>query len=355
MMPSDTPPPRLLDAVKLSALKLKEKQSALDARAKELDALKAQLDAERAELGSRAAKLTADEEAIKREKEGLEDARASMARDLAAINDGRDKLTIEEERLQGASKGLEERERTIKEEEERVERLERAFTSRMTESESKLQNLLDREEELTKLQADWLAAFGAREKELHAISEDMHARQNEFAQQHDSLSVLKDAFKGELNRLLAEHQALTTKEKSILEAEKYLASALQMAEGNPEDEAVPTAPPPAPAPPESAAPTRAPEPVAEPEPVAPAAVVPVQEEIPAETETQPRATKAEAMERLARAVEGWKHARDAGWKVGDIRKTVKFARDAVETGDYESAVRLATEILDQLQATASAK
>jgi len=80
-----------------------------------------------------------------------------------------------------------------------------------------------------------------------------------------------------------------------------------------------------------------------------------QEEIPEEIEVRPSATKAEAMERLARAVEAWKRARDSGWKVGDIRKTVKVARDAVDAGDYEEAIRLAMEILDQLQATASAR
>lgn len=354
-MPSDSPPPRLLDAVKASASKLKEKQSALEARAKELDALKAQLDAERAELDNRAAKLTAAREVIERERETLQEARASMERSVAAINDDRGKLTKDGERLQSALKALEERERTTQADEERVERLEHAFTGQMTESESRLHNLLEREEELMKLQANWLVAFEAREKELRTISEEMHARQNELVQQQDSLAVLKDAFKDELNRLLAEHEALATKEKSILEAEKYLASALQAAEVDFKEEEMPAVPPPATAPPEPIAPPPAAQPTPILEPVATPVVAPAQEEIPQETETKPRATKAEAMERLARAVEAWKRARDSGWKVGDIRKTVKSARDALEAGDYESAFRLATEILDQLQATASAR
>jgi hypothetical protein len=92
-----------------------------------------------------------------------------------------------------------------------------------------------------------------------------------------------------------------------------------------------------------------------PESVEPPTAVPLQEEVPEEVEAKPQATKAEAMERLAHAVEAWKRARDAGWKVGDIRKTVKVARDAVDAGDYEDAIRLAMDILDQLQATASAR
>jgi len=354
-MSSDTPPPRLLDAVKASASKLKEKQSSLEARAKELDVLKAQLDAERVELESRAAKLTTNREDVEREKEGLQDVRASLERDLAEINDGRDKLMRDEERLQSALKALEERERTIKADEERVERFEKAFTGQMTESESRLNNLLEREEELIKLQANWLVAFETREKELRTISEEIHTRQSEFAQQHDSLAGLKDAFKNELHRLLAEHEALATKEKSILEAEKYLASALQITEADlkgGEGSAMPLR---TPAPPEPTSPPSPPEPSRVPETVATPAAVSAPGEVPEETADKPRATKAEAMERLARAIEAWKRARDAGWKVADIRKTVKSARDAVEAGDYEGASHLATEILEQLQAIEPAK
>src|SRR5574340_828637 len=283
-MPTDAPSPHLLDAAKASALKLKEKQNALEARAKELDALKPQLDAQRADLENRAAKLTEDQRAIERERQGLEDVRASMERDLAAIAAGRDKLTRDEERLQATMKSLEDRERTIQENGERVARLEQAFRVQMTESESKLQGLLGREQELLKLQADWLAAFEGRTAELRSIGEGLQARQAEFVQQQGSLGVLKDAFKGELNRLLAEHEALATKEKNILEAEKYLASALQMAERDVEEEETPAPVPPTTAPPESAAHPAEPEPSPEPTPVAEAVAapiaVPVQEENP---------------------------------------------------------------------------
>jgi len=353
-MSSDAPPP-LIDAVKASASRLKERQLALEARAKELDGIKAQLDAQRAELEGRAAKLAGDQEAVEREKESLQDVRASLERDLAAINDGRESLAKDTEQLRGRLNALEERERTVRTEEERVERLERALAGQMTESESKLHNLLERQQELIRLQTDWLEAFDSRGKELQTIGEAMHARQSELAQQHESLAALKDSFKAEVNRLLAEHEALATKEKSLREVEKYLSTALQLAEDVPKEEEVPAPQAPPPANPEPVTPPPMPEVTAEPEPAAAPVMVPVQEEISEEKETKPGATKADATERLSRAIEAWKRARDAGWKVNDIRKTVKSARDAIEAGDYEAAIRVAKGIAEQLQAIAPAR
>jgi chromosome segregation ATPase len=354
-MPSDAHSVGLLDAAKASASKLKDRQSALDARARELDALKARLEEERADLESRAAKITADAQAIGRERQALDDTRASMEKDLASINEGRDRLTKDEERLHREREALGERDRSIKAAEERVERLEQAFASQMADSESKLHALLERAEEQMKAQTKWLEAFESRETELHAIREEMHARQNEIVRQHDSLAALKDSFKEELNRLLAEHEALASKEKSILEAEKYLASALQIAESDLAGEEK-TAPPmpvqSAPEPveePTSAEPTPSPGPVATPE------EMPVQEEIAEQPDAKPRSTKEEAVSELARAIEAWKRARNAGWKVSDIRKTVKLARDAIDAGDYAGAIAFAAEILDGLKATPTAR
>jgi len=363
-MPSDTIPPHLVDAIKASASKLKDKQLALDARAKELDALKARLDQERADLDARAAKIAAEEKALEQERQGLDDVRASMERDLGAINEAKDKLARDEEAAQRAIKALEAREKIIQGDEERVARMTQEATGRMKDSGSNLRELLERGETFVKLQADWLAAVEAREKELRTISEELRARQVEFARQQETLVSLKGSLEDEINRMLAEHETLTTKEKSILEAEKYLASALQI-EGldggeQPAPEAPPAAPvvpvapePPAPAPePQPAAPA---EPTPQPEPVAVQVNVPVEEEMPPVVEAKPRPTKGEATERLAKAVEAWKRARDSGWKVTDIRKTVKFARDAIENGDYERAILFAGEILEQLQAATPAR
>jgi hypothetical protein len=157
--------------------------------------------------------------------------------------------------------------------------------------------------------------------------------------------------------LLGELETLKAKETSLVEAENFLASALEIERGMSQDPAPVTPAPPAMEPP-APEPTPTPEPpaptVAPPE--APAAPVPVQveEELPP-SEPKGRATKGEATERLSKAVETWKRARDAGWKVTDIRKTVKSARDAIEGGDYDRAVRLSVEILEQLEAVAPAR
>ena len=355
-MSPETPPPPLVDAIKASASKLKEKQAALDARAKELDALKARLDQERADLDGKAARIAADRGALDQERQALDDVRVSMERDLGAINEAREKLARDQEVVRGATQTFEEREKTLKGDEERVARMARDFTAQMRDSGSNLRGLLERGETFVKLQADWLAAVEAREKELRTISEELRSRQAEFVQQHDALVALRGSLEEELNRMLAEHESLTEKEKSILEAEKALAAALQL-EGI--ELAEQPVPPPAAAEPPAPTPTPEPEPPVEPapppEPVAVQVEVTAQEERPSQPEAKPRPTKGEATERLARAVEAWKRARDSGWKVTDIRKTVKFARDAIESGDYERAILYAGEILEQLQATASAR
>ena len=336
IMSSDSPPSHFLDAAKASAVKLKEKQAALEARARELAALQAQLVAERTELEGRAAKVAGDREALDHEKAALEDVRASIERDLAAIKEGREKLTLDEERFVAESKALEHREAAIHEDEARVDRLAQALKGQMLESESHLRDLMERGDGITKLQADWLAAFEARAKELRAIGEDMHARQADLARQGEALAGLKDALRDELSHMFEEREALGAKERSISEAEKYLAMAFDIEAFGHREEEAPASPPPT-------------------EEAAMPGGIPVVEEIPEEPETNRPATKGEAMERLTQAIEAWKRARDAGRRVSDIRKVVKWARAAIDSGDYDAAFRSATEILDQLQAAPVAR
>ncbi len=364
-MTSDTTPPPLLDAIKASTLRLKEKQSALDARARELDALKARLEASRTELDERTAKLAAEREAFMRERDALDDVRASMERDLAAINQSQETTAREQGRLQRLAQALSERETAVKETEARVDRLEHTFTDQVVDAETKLRAALERGEQLMKLQASWLATFQTQEKELHAIGEQLRARQDELGQQQESFTALKGVLDEELRKLIEAQEKLATKERSILEAETFLASAME-AEGDasngervaavPPQAPTPTAPepvPPSPVPESTAVPEPSPEPAPEPEPQETPAPAPVQEAVLREPDAPPQPTKAEATERLTKAVEAWKRARDAGWKVTDIRKTVKEARDAVEAGDYERVARMASEILEQLQAPAT--
>ena len=53
---------------------------------------------------------------------------------------------------------------------------------------------------------------------------------------------------------------------------------------------------------------------------------------------------------MTRALETAKRARDAGRNVSEIRKALKQARAAFESGDYDTSARLADEILKELEA-----
>src|SRR3989442_3317861 len=68
------------------------------------------------------------------------------------------------------------------------------------------------------------------------------------------------------------------------------------------------------------------------------------------SEAKPRVTRADALEHMTKALETAKRARDVGRNVSEIRKTLKQARAAFEGGDYETATRLARDILRDLEA-----
>ena len=67
-------------------------------------------------------------------------------------------------------------------------------------------------------------------------------------------------------------------------------------------------------------------------------------------DTKPRISRTEALDRMTKALETAKRARDSGRNVSEIRKTLKQARAAFEAGDYDSAAKLAQEILKDLEA-----
>ena len=342
-MSSEQTPPFLVDAVRASASKMQGMKSALDARAKELDGLKAQLDSERRELEKRAAQLEAERQSIEVEREEVGAARLSVERDLASVRDDRERLSAEQTRFQDVTNALAERERAVREAEGHVERLDQEMIGRMRESQTKFLAIVDREEEVVKLQHDWLVAFETRERELQAITEQLHARAKESVELHQSLAQLEAVFKDETDRIAAQRQELAVKEQSLLEAQRYLATIIETADIGPKESGQP-APPPAeepPTPPESPQPPVSIAPRTRPEPLEP--------EARRESEPKPAITKAEAMDRLTRAIEAWKRARDGGRNVADLRNTLKLAKDALQAGKYESAIHLATEVLEELQ------
>src|SRR3989475_863614 len=342
-MSTEQAPPFLVDAVRASASKMQGMKAALDARAKELDALKAQLDSERQDLEKRAARLEGERRAIEGEGEEVRAARASVDQDLATIRADRENLLAEQTRSQDAANDLAARVKALREAESNVERLDHEMIGRMREAEAKFLAIVNREEELVKLQQDWLVAFETREQELRTITEQMHAQQEESAELHGSLAHLGSVFKDETDRLAAKRHELAAKEESLLEAQRYLATVIEAADVGPREAERPS-PPPADEPP---APTESPSP---PMPiVAPTGPEPVEAENSPEPEARPAVTRAEAMDRLTRAIEAWKRARDSGRNVGEMRNALKLAKDAVQAGKYESAIRLATEVLDDLQ------
>ena len=379
-MPNEKPSPLILDAVKASASKFKENKSALEARARELDALKAQLDAEREDLTKQSAKLQVDRAAFSKEKEDVAESRASIDKDISATKADRDKVAAEEKRVQDWARSLNEREKVIKESEDRIKRLDVELTGQIKDSESKLQapvereelmaqrersladmidrfssmekglaererSLAKREEDLIRSQNDRLSALEARERETLKIAEDMHSRQKESVAQHDSFVELQNSLKGELTGLASEREKLAQKEKSLIEAEKYLAAALEASgiDVNVEPPArVPPPPPPA-------APPVAPPPVPAPAPRAEAQKDELMEDLPP-AEAKPRISRTEALDRMTKALETAKKARDSGRNVSEIRKTLKHARAAFEAGDYDTAAKLAEEILRDLEA-----
>ncbi len=342
-MSGEQTPPFLVDAVRASASKMQGMKSALDARARELDGLKAQLDSERRELEKRAALLEAEQESIEREREEVRATRLSLDRGLASMREDRERLSAEQSRLQELANDLTEREKVLREAESHRERLDQDMIGRMRESEAKFLAIVDREGELVKQQHEWLVAFEQHEEELRMIKEHLHAQQKESVELHKSLAHFETLFKDETDRLAAQRRELAVKEESLREAQRYLATIIETSDSGPRDkeQAIPTAEyePPTPAEPPQLSP-----------PVAPLRPEPVEPEETREPEAEPAVTKTEALDRLTRAIEAWKRARDGGKDVGDMRSRLKLAKDAVQAGKYDKAIRLATEVLEELHA-----
>src|SRR2546427_9019835 len=340
-MSTEQAPPFLVDAVRASASKMQGMKAALDARAKELDALRAQLDSERQDLEKRAGRLEAERRTIEGEREEVRAARASVDQDLSTIRADRENLSAEQTRFQDAASDLAAREKALKEAESNVKRLDHEMIGRLREADAKFLAIVNREEELVKLQQDWLVAFETREQELRTIAEQMHAQQEESAELHGSLAHLESVFKDETDRLAAKRDELAAKEESLLEAQRYLATVIEAADVGAREAERPSRPP-ADEPPAATESPSPPMPI-----VASTGPEAVEVQNTPEPEARPAITRAEAMDRLTRAIEAWKRARDNGRNVGEMGSKLKLAEDAPPASKYENAIRLATEGLDE--------
>src|SRR5256886_656079 len=336
IMPTEQAQPFLVDAVRASASKMQGMKAALDARARELDALRAQLDSERQDLERRAARQEAERQAIEGEREEVRAARASVDHDLSTIRADRENLSAEQTRFQDAASDLAAREKALKEAESNVKRLDHEMIGRLREADARFLAIVNREEELVKLQQDWLVAFETREQELRTITEQMHAQQEESAELHGSLAHLGSVFKDETDRLAAQRQEIAAKEASLLEVQPYLATVIEAADVRPGEAERPSSPPADEPPP----PTEAPSP---PIPiVAPMGPETVEAESTPEPEPRPAVTRTKALDRLTRAIEAWKRSRDGGRNVGGMRNRPKLAKEALQAGNNEHPIPLET-------------
>src|SRR6266581_2245006 len=336
-MASEKPTPALLDSVKASATKFKEIKSTLDARQRELETLKTDIESQRGELEAQVNRFRSEREEFEREK-AIKEAEDRLRRleleltDHLKDSEGKIQALVEREQLSA------QRERALAETIDRLSTMEKGLAERD-------RKLAKREEELIKLQNERLNAMEARERELLKISEEMFARQKESAAQHESFVELQTTLREELIALASQREMLAVKEKSLLDAEKYLAAALEAGGLELPTEPEETAPPPPPIverPPRPPTPSQA--------PPAPASETLRHELLEEEEGGKPKVSRADALERMTRALETAKWARDTGRNVSDIRKALKQARAAFESGDYDTASRLADEILRELEA-----
>src|SRR6059058_4093537 len=355
-MASDRPSPFLVDAVKASASRFKETKNALEARQRELDAREAELQTRAADLERQAERLKGEREEFQKDKEQVTAARATIDHDLGTVRVEREKSGAEERRVQEWARTLNDREKAIKDNEDRVRRLDMDLSGHLKESEAKIQSLLEREElaaqreraladtierlvgmerglavreeELIKLQNERLRSLEARERDMLKITEEMHARQKESSAQHKSFVELQDTLRQELTRLATERERLAGKEKSLIEAERYLAAALEASgiDVAPEEERSPPPPPmgepraPKPPVPQPTAPPNAPPPIIPPIRTGESLRDEIFEEEHAES--RPKVSRSDALERMTRALETAKKARDLGRNVSDIRKVL---------------------------------
>ena len=168
------------------------------------------------------------------------------------------------------------------------------------------------------------------------------------------LTTMEQTLREELQLLAAERQQLVTKEKNLIEAEKSLATVfeatgIEWEEPAPAPREVPLPPPKAQERPPAPEPTRS-----APPPPPPKHREAMEQEFEKVVSATSRAGKSEAIEKMNRALEMAKKARDAGNDVSEVRRILKQARTAFENQNWEEAVRLSDQIVEMLASLATA-
>ncbi len=174
-------------------------------------------------------------------------------------------------------------------------------------------------------------------------------RMKEHETYSSSAATMEQTLKQELSKLAGERQRLATRERNIIEVEKSLSTALEAGgfDWEPTTEAKEGAAPPpakerppAPEPPKTTAP-----------PPPPVKKESYDREFEKAVAAATRVSKADAIDKMNRALEAAKQARDAGQDVTEVRKILKQARTAFEAQDWDEAAKLSDDILTRLSAT----
>src|SRR3990170_469032 len=378
-------------AIKAKVDKLKEAQTQVDAQKKELDVERRKLDADKRELAKMEQALEALKEDLDRRDDELSRREGELGKDRKSLHDLQEKLAGEDNRLKEWSKALQNTEQQIESLQDKAKSERDEVGARLAEANAKIVSLVEREElvasreaaladslervtkigesiagrektiaaqqeDFIRLQNERVASLQRREEETSALMETFNKRMKEQEGQFTNLSTMEQTLKSELEKLAKERARLVVKERNILEVERSLASALEATgiEWEPAGEAPAKASPP---PPPRAAGERppAPEPArGAPPPPPPKQKETLEQEFEKVVAGSGKATKADAIDRMNRALEIAKRARDAGHDVTEVRRILKAARTAFEGQDWEEAVRLSDQILERLEPSPAA-
>ena len=213
-------------------------------------------------------------------------------------------------------------------------------------------SLAAQQEEFIRLQNERSASLRAREEEFTAAIETLTKRMREQEAGTASLLQMEQTLKEELEKLASERQRLVAKERNLIDAEKSLATVLE-ASGIEWD--TPAEPPKETRGSSRAPPERPPEPTrSAPPPPPPKHREVMEQEFEKVVAAGSKLGKSDAIDRMNRALEIAKRARDGGQDVTEVRRILKQARTAFENSNWEEAVRLSEQILEMLASTPAA-
>ncbi|TLZ64022.1 MAG: hypothetical protein E6K16_04650 [Methanobacteriota archaeon] len=198
------------------------------------------------------------------------------------------------------------------------------------------------------MQNERTASLRQREEEFTSLIENLTRQMREQEANASALTAMQQTLKEELETLAGERQRLVSKERNLIEAEKSLASVLEASGIEWETTSPPSRPAPMERPP-------APEPRGSPPPPPPRHKETLEQEFERVVAAgNPKVGKSDAIDRMNKALEVAKRARDAGQDVTEVRRILKNARTAFENQNWEEAVKLSEQIVDMLASTPAA-